>query len=309
MSNRYGLYSAFFDDGSTGLALPQVRSIGTRTNKNMVSIHPSGAIDPAAHIMSMARPIISLATRDLATVFGTVSISAGYYCPDGARFLYRRRLVGGAWSSSSEHTGQVVESGFLHCTELAADAEAQDAASCALEFIALSADGGNPFTMTDDQAIHADLPSPAYVSSFFMGPAYFNSALLPGLIRSRVRPGIGFQSRLCDGGSFPRETASSIVSRNPAIELEFLKVDMADSVIGDIMCAAFSNTLAVYFQKGSTNNEGRVAAATAEHIKVSAAAGSWGADDVSVAGEDDATLTLMIQPTGTLSLSAASAIP
>ena len=309
MSNRYGLYSAFFDDGATGLALPQVRSLGTRTNKGMVTFHPSGSIDPAAHVMSTARPILSLATHDLATVFGSVSISAGYYCPDGARFLYRRRVPGGAFSSSSDHTAQTVESGFLHCTEISADAESQDAANCALEFIALSADGGNPFAVTDDQSIHADLPAPAYVSSFFMGPVYFNSVLLPGLIRARVRPGIGFQSRLCDGGSFPRETASSINSRNPAIELEFLKVDMLDSVIGDIMCAAYSNTLAVYFQKGSTNNEGRVAAATAEHIKVSSAAGSWGADDVSVSGEDDATLTLLVQPTGTLALSAASAIP
>lgn len=309
MSNRYGLYSAFFDNGGAGLPLPQVRSIGTRTNKSMVTIHPSGAIDPAAHIMSMARPNLSLATRDLATVFGTVSISAGYYCSDGARFMYRRRAVGGAFSASSEHVGQFVEAGFLHCTEISADAESQDAANCALEFIALSNDGGNPFTFTDDQAIHADLPAPAYGSSFFMGPAYYNSSLLPGLIRARVRPGISFQSRLCDGGSFPRAAASSINSRNPQIELEFLKVDMADSIIGDLLVAAFSSTLAVYFQKGATNNEGRVAAATSQHVKVSAAAGSWGADDVSVAGEDDATLTILIQPTGTLSLTTASAIP
>lgn len=309
MSNRYGLYSAFFDDGATGLALPQVRSVGTRTNKSMVTIHASGSIDPGAHIMSMARPVLSLATHDLATVFGAVSISAGMYCPDGARLLYRRRVAGGAFSSSSEHTAQVVESGFLHCTEISADAESQDAANCALEFIALSSDGGNPFTITDDQSIHADLPAPAYVSSFFMGPAYFNSTLLPGLIRSRIRPGLGFMSRLCDGGTHPRETASSINTRNPQIELEFLKVDMADNVIGDLLVAAYSSTLAVYFQKGSTNNEGRVAGATAQHVVVSSAAGSWGADDISVSGEDDATLTLLIQPTGTLSLSAASALP
>lgn len=309
MSNRYGLYTAVFYDGASNLSLPQVRSLGTRSNKSMVTIHPSGAIDPAAHLMSMARPNLAIATHDLATVFATMSISNGLYCPSGGRFLYRRRVVGGAYSTDPEHAAQVVEAGFLHCTEISADAESQDAANCALEFIALSNDGGNPFTFTDDQSIHADLPAPAFNSSFFMGPAYYNSNLLPGLIRARVRPGIGFQSRLCDGGSFPRKAASSINARNPQIELEFLKVDMADNVIGDLLVAAFSSTLAVYFQRGSTNNEGRVAPATTSHVKISAAAGSWGPDDVSVSGEDDATLTLMIQPTGTLSLSAASAIP
>lgn len=309
---RYGLYSAFFDTGASGLALTQLRSIGTRPNKNMMTVHPSGSIDPAAHIMTAARPTIQFVSQDLATIFGAavpVSISAGLAVPDVTTLMYRRRVAGGAFSSGSDHAVQTVATGFLHATEISADAESQDAAQCTLEFIGLSSTGANPFTFTDDQSVPGALSSPAYNSSFFLGPAYLASAQLEGLIRTRIRPGIGFQSRHADGGSFPRLAGSSINSRNPAIELEFLKVDMIDSVIGDIMVGAFSSTLSIYLQKGSTNDEGRVAPATAEHISIAAAAGSWGPDDVSVADENDATLTLMIQPTGTLSLNAATALP
>jgi hypothetical protein len=313
MSNRYGLYGCAFSIGEGDLALPQVRSIGTRMAKNMASIHASGSLDPSAHLLSTARPVIQIATHDFATLFGDadapVSITDGADVDGGATFMYRRRLPGGAYAVTNLHSVQLVEAGFLHVTEISASADSQDPAEATLEFVALSNDGGNPFTFTDDQAIPGDLAAPSFVSAFYHGPAYFNSSQLPGLIRTTVRPGIEHTARYCDGGSFPRRLASSINRRSPSIELQFLKVDMADSIIGDLVTAAFSNTLAVYFQRGSTNKEGRVAAATTQHLKISAAAGSWGADDVSVADEDDATLTLMVQPTGTLSLSVASAIP
>ncbi len=312
MSNRYGLYSANFDAGSTALALNQVRSIGTRSQKQMLSIHPSGSIDPAVHVMSSSRPVVQFVSRDLGTIFGSatpVSITAGLAVPDPSTFMYRRRTPGGAFSSASEHLVQLVSSGFLHCTDISADAESQDGAQATLEFIALSAAGRSPFTLTDDQAIPGALTAPAFNTVYFHGPAYLNGVALPGLISTRVRPGLDFRARLADGATFPLYAASSINARRPMIELSFLKLDMLDSVIGAMTTAAFATTLAVYYWKGSTNNEGRVAAATAEHLKISAAAGSWGPEDVTVSENDDGTTTIAVMPTGTLSLSAASAIP
>lgn len=313
MSERFSGYSAFFDDGASGLLLRQLRSQGTRSNKSMHTVRPQGSLDPAAHLLSMARPISSFQTSDLATVLGSggVSLTTGFDVSDGATFMYPKRLVAGAFVSANENVVQTVEAGFLHVTEISADAESQEPAQCSLEFIAMSAsDGSNPFAFSnDDQAIPAALSAPAFNSSFYLGPCYYNSTLMPGLVSTRVRPGINHTARMPDGGAFPRRTASSINSRSPSIELTFLKLDHANAVIGDLVVAAFASTLAVYFQKASTNNEGRVAAATSQHVKISAAAGSWGADDVSVVDENDATMTIMVQPTGTLSLSAASAIP
>lgn len=312
MSNRYSIYACEFNIGEFALSLPQVRSLGTRTGKNMATIHASGTIDPGAHLLSTARPIIQIATHDLLSVFGDadapISITAGADVDGDAYFGYRRREPGGAFASTNLHSLMVVEAGFLHVTELSASADSQDPAEATIEFVALSTDGGNPFTFTDDQALSA-ISAPVFSSAFYHGPAYLNGVQLPGLIRTTVRPGIEHTARYCDGGAFPRRLASSINRRSPAIELQFLKVDMIDNVIGNLVVNAFATTLAVYFQRGSTNSEGRVAAATTEHLKISAAAGSFGADDVSVADEDDATLTLMVQPTGALSLSIASAIP
>jgi hypothetical protein len=313
MSNRYGLYGCGFNAGEGYLALNQVSSVGTRTNKTMHSVHASGSIDPSAHIMTVAKPVLAIETADFTTLFGDadapVSISTGLDVDDVATFMYRRRVVGGAFDSGNFHSVQTCEAGFLHVTEISAEAESQDPAKAMLEFIALSLDGDNPFTFTDDQAIPGALVAPAFNSVFHHGPAFLNSVALPGLIRTVIRPGIGHKARHPDGGVFPRRAASSINSRDPQFQLDFLKVDMADNAIGDLLVAAFSTTLACYFQRGSTNRDGRVAKATTQHLMISAPAGSWGGEDVSVIGEDDAVLSVLVQPTGTLSLSITSAIP
>ena len=116
-------------------------------------------------------------------------------------------------------------------------------------------------------------------------------------------------SRIADGGVFPATGLSSITSRNPQIDLTFLNTAILPSTLANMVAAAFATTLAVYFRKGAEGGEGRVANATAEHIKISAAAGTWGPEDVSVSDENDVTTTITVMPTGTLSLSAASAIP
>lgn len=312
MANRYGLYSCLFDAGANNLVLNQVRSVGHRSNKGIFTAHPSGAIDPAVHLLSTARPVLQVATHDLLTLFGDanapVSITAGLYATQGATFLYRRRVEGGAFSSGNDNITQVVESGFLNCVEFGAEAESQTPAEAMLEFTALSLDGLNPFTMAFGQAIPGALTAPAFNSAFYHGPVYLNSVQITGLTRTRVRPGIGFVARYADGGSFPRAACASINIRQPSIELEFLNLDSLNATF-DLMLAAFSTTLAVYFQRGSTNNDGRVAAGTGQHLKVSAAAGSFGADDVTVRENEDGSASIVVMPTGTLSLSVTSTIP
>jgi hypothetical protein len=312
MSNRYGLYTALFDAGSNNLVLNQINSVGTRTNKGIFTVHPSGAIDPAAHLMSTARPVQAFATNDLLTLFGDasapVSITAGLYCTQGSQLVYRRRVEGGGFSSGNDHIVQTVESGFLHCTEFGAEAESQSPVEAALEFIALSSDGGDPFAISFGQAIPAANTAPAYNSAYYMGPVYFNAGQLTGVIRSRVRPGIGFAARYADGGAFPRAACASIAIRQPAIEIDFLNVDVLNSTVATFL-SAYSNTLAVYYQKAAVSNDARVAAGSASHIKVTSTAGAWGSDEIAVRNNEDGTATIVVMPTGTLALSTASTIP
>jgi hypothetical protein len=69
-----------------------------------------------------------------------------------------------------------------------------------------------------------------------------------------------------------------------------------------------SGVLAVYFWKGSDAGS-RVAAATASHCKISGATGVWSDDSIKASNNDDGTVDISVMPTGTLTVSVASAIP
>lgn len=305
---RYGLYPARFNNG--GLNLSQVASVAHRAGASPFSIRPGGSLDHAGHVLSTARPVASLMTHDIDSVLAAVSLTAGLDCSAASQLNFQKRAVGGAFTAanSTAHVTQSIEAGFLHITEISASSESDEPAQCMLEFIALSSDGDNPITDDDDAAINGQ-PSPAYNNVFYHAPAYLGATLLTGLVGTRVRPGLVHSARMADGGAFPRRDASSIVARNPTIELEFLNLAHIVANFNNMIMSAFSSTMAVYFQQGTVDPGGRVAAGTGTHIMISAAAGSINPDDISVQDTGDATFTATIRPTGTLSVSRTSTIP
>lgn len=305
---RYSLYPASFNGGALDLA--QVASLGVRSGASPFLVRPGGSLDPAAHVLSQARPIASLMTHDIDTVLSLVSLTAGYDCSSASQISFQQRAVGGAFASpsSTAHVTQSIESGFLHITEISANSESDEPTQCMLEFIALSSNGDNPITDDNDAAINNE-PTPAYNNVFYHAPAYLGATQLTGLIGTRVRPGIQHSARLADGGAFPRRAASSIVARTPVIELEFLNLARIVSNFNNAIMSAFASTLAVYFQQGTVDPGGRVSAATGTHIMIAAAAGSITPDNITVQDTSDATFTATIRPTGTLSMSRTSTIP
>ena len=305
---RYSLYPASFNGGA--LTISQIASVALRTGRSVHVVRPGGSLDPAANVLSTSRPVASLMTHDIDKVLSLVSLTAGYDCSSASQLNFQQRAVAGSFTAaaSGAHVTQSIESGFLTIQEISANSESDEPAQCMLEFVCLSADGDNPSTDANDGAINSQ-PTPAYGNVFYHAPAYLGATQLTGLIGTRVRPGIVHQARIADGGAFPRRAASSIVSRQPVIELEFLNLSHIKAYITDIILASFSSTLAVYFQQGTEAPGGRVAAATGTHIMISAAAGSWGPDNSSVQDTGDATFTATIMPTGTLSMSRTSAIP
>lgn len=306
---RYSIYCASFTNGGGTVNLRQLRECGQSAGSQHTLIRPGGSLDPGAHILSVANPMDRFATRDLATVFGITNVATlGMYCTSGHVARYQKRTVGGAFSTGADHVTRASALGFLNVTSVEADIDAQDGADCQLEYIGLSSDGTNPFT----EAANADYTSvttPSYISQFYLGGCWLDSTQQTGLIRARYSPGIRFAARRVDGGVFPRAAASSIVAREPSIELTFLKLEMISATIGNFFSASLGAALKVYFQRGVVGSGGRVAPATTSHLKITAAAGSWGANDVSVSGEDDATVTVRIMPTGTVAADIASAIP
>lgn len=83
------------------------------------------------------------------------------------------------------------------------------------------------------------------------------------------------------------------------MSLNFLNVALGYT-IGTAFQTALPNALKLYLQRGTTATDGRIASATTSHTKVTAAAGSWGQDDMSVSGEDDGTTNITVRPTTAL---------
>ena len=305
--SRYGIYPASFTHAGGTLNLRQLRSQSLRRNGAFNSIRPGGSVDNAAHILSTANPTAGFSTRDLASVFSAVSLTNGLYCTGGHTMRWQKRLEGGAFNTASVHSVQTTNRGFLNPIQLEVDVDSQTGSECTLEYLALSTAGENPITTLTGQAISG--VTPAFNSVYYAGGVWLGASQVLGMIRQRVATGINYNARRADGGVFARSACSSITSRDPSIQLDFLNVGMVGSTIANMFASALGASLSVYFQLGSIGNDGRSATTNSSHIKVTAAAGTWGVEDIAVSGEDDAVVTVAVMPSAPLSISTVSTIP
>lgn len=308
MSNRFSIYSASFTHAGGTLNLRQLSDQSARSNSRVSRVRPGGSLDVAANILSTANPSFGFGTTDLLSIAALVDPATGLYCSGGHIARYQKRLEGGAFATGTNHMTQSTPRGFLAIDSVAADIDSEDGAQASLGYTALSTDGTNPVS----QALSvnfATAPTPQFSSQYYLGGVWQASSQLTGLTRARVSPGLRFDPQRADGGVFARAACSSIVARDPSIELTFLNLELLQSVVGSFFLAPTTGNIDVYFQRGTTAADGRVAAATASHIRYRAAAGSFGPDDIAVRGEGDGTATLMIMPTGVLAVAVDVAMP
>lgn len=300
MSNRYSIYPASFVHAGGTLTLGQIGAARPSMNSNIDEVIVGGTVDRGANILQTAAPSATLSSHDLTNIFGTLSPSAGLSCTGNCIFQYQKRSDQAVYAGAGTNFLLTATKGFLMPTRLAA----RDSGPAALEmmFHALY-DGTNPpYAASVSQNLTG---TAAFNSRFYHGPVYVNGVQITGTIGVSIDFGIRFTPVYEDGVVFP--TLGHIHARAPAINIQFAKLDVA-STIGSMFIGALAGTIAVYFQKG-VNSGSRVAAATTEHCKISAASGSWGIDDVSVQENDDATASVIVRPTAALAVSVASAIP
>lgn len=298
MADRFGLFPVSFTHAGGALDLRQLDDQDMSADARYKTIRPGGALSPAAHILSTANPRARFTTCDCYAVLSAMNGNLHLFCSGGHVMRYQKRLEGGAFMTGSDHFVQSTAKGFLHVVSLDVDIDSDEGARMVLEYVPLSVAGENPITNTASQSLAA-APVPAFMSQFFMGGAWLGAAQALGLKRIGVRPGIRFGTNRSDGGVFARSDASSILAYNPMIDLSFLNAAIP-TTIGSFFMNALSAALKVYFQRGTTAVDGRIAAASASHVRVQAAAGSWGPDNIRVAGEEDAVSSVRIMPTGSL---------
>jgi hypothetical protein len=91
-----------------------------------------------------------------------------------------------------------------------------------------------------------------------------------------------------------------------------ISVTLADAgaaaTVGNMFNASASGTIACYFAKGVSGGS-RVANATTSHCKVSAAASVVNPESMSVSNNEDGSVTLTFQVTGTIAAVTNSALP
>lgn len=302
--SRFGIYTASFVHAGGTLNLQQLDSQGLSTGSNVKTIRPGGAINPAAHILSTANPRARFSTTDIYTVLNAMGGAFTLACSGGHSMRYQKRLAGGAFDSGSNHYIQTTSKGMLSVGSIAADVDG-DGASLDLEYIPLSSAGENPITDSASGSLGA-VAAPAYTTHFYLGGVQLDDVVVPGLVRARAVPGNRIVARRSDGGVFARYDLCSIVARDPMLELTFLNAALPDAYT--LFLGVLGVPIDLYLQRGTPAADGRVAAATTSHIKLSLADGSWGHDDISVSGEDDATTTVRIMGTGAMSATLNAAI-
>ena len=302
LSNRYGVYTCSVNDGSAK-NFTQMKSWNARTQSQKDRIIPGGAVDPSATMLKMAEPQVELVTTDLVSLITThsVSLSAGLNCTGGGTFRLQQRTDGGTFTGSNNNVSYTSTKGYLYPTRISGRQD-DDGIEATLRYCALW-DGSTEPLVRNTAVTYASL-TPTFVSNFYLGPVYVNGTIINGITSVTIDTGLDFQPFRHSGETYAR--AGSIITRQPVITFEMLEAESA--VLGTLFNAALAGTIAVYFQKGSDGGS-RVAAASTVHCKISATAGAWGTDNVTVSHPGDGTVTVMVQPTSTLSAQTASAIP
>lgn len=304
MSDRYSNFVASFN--GSGLTVNQLEGATHALGQSFNEYFPDGAVDRAANILNSARPMFRIPTRDLTTVFGTVSPTVGYNCTSSSVFRLQQRAAGGVFAGSTSNVTATCPLGFLFPQGLSAAGD--QPASLELMFAALSSTGAAtslPVTYANSVDF-SGVTAPAHNSTFYLGPAYANGSQMAGLIGTSIDFGMGFDTLLHDGTVFPTE--GSVMRRAPRVRLTFIKADMIYTLTPNVFNTSLPGTFAQYFRKG-TPGGARVADATTSHCKVSFSTGTFAATEIQAAGAADGTITYEVVPTGALSISVASAIP
>lgn len=303
-SQRYEIAPVSFVHAGGTLNLQQLERIGLSNNSRYTRVRPGGTVDSKAHALSRANPRIQFATKDLTTLFGTVSPSLGLCVTGAATFRLLEREECATFLTGATHVTVTGDTGFVLPVSLEADEQSDEGALAVCEYVPYASDSATtPITLTDSVDMDA-APAAAFSSLFYLGPVYHNSVEIPGVRRSSVQFGINFASSAKSPG--PYHDTGSIVDRNPELRFRVAKVDAA--VVSNHFIRALTSNVSMYFYQSGASTD-RVAKATASHVKVFCQAGAIEEADIGGEAGQDAMVEFIIRPTGTIGLSVSSAIP
>jgi hypothetical protein len=286
------------------LALRQLDDVGIQPDSQKSLVIPGGGLDAGAVLENFADPRVRLSTRDLTTVLGTLSATVGLALSGAATLRFQKRVTASTFATGGSHITVTATGGWLGLDSIRADQDDEKGAVAALTLVPFYDLTNKPLVVTDSVDFDA-VGAPAFTSAFFLGPAYLGASPIPGVIGSEVQFGIEFRAVRSAGQ--PYADQGHIVARRPKLMFRTLDISSA-ATITSLFGNAFGSSIHLYYWKGVSGGA-RVAVASTVHAKITAAAGDWTPDDISVRENQDGTLSVVVTPTGTLAMSVASAIP
>jgi hypothetical protein len=282
------------------LAFQELQNMNLVLNSQKAEQIPSGTLDVACTYLANAAPMARFTTHDLFTFFtacGPASVVP--FTAGTARAV--ERTVEGAFETTGDT--YAIAKGTIVPQSLSASQNSNEGAALQFAVFILS-DGTNEPIVRATGASFSSAPSPACVSKYFMGPSYIDFVQIPNIEETSIEFGVNYDAKGFNGSPYPTEGA--IVGRRPSISFKTTALNF--DAARNMFLSALGGALNVYFPRG-VDGDDRVSGATAQHLKISAAAGSICSEDVTAQENEDGTLSLKVTPHGALSVNVASTLP
>lgn len=339
MSSRTGLYALYptqftISDGNY-LVLPSLEDQAISPNA-MIAERRFGCVDLVGRALSSAEPRFRVTTPDLDSLLtANFSIRNGLHIQNDATFWFRERAHTDTFRSESVHPCYYCPGGgFLYLDRLSVDNTSHNPVTLGLEFIPFYDENGDPGLHSFEQrlvrkeymqSLHGT--SCAFNSWYWMGPVYWSGDhLMNNVVGWEYITNIDFRLRRNNGWMFAERGA--IVSRKETLRIRLLKIDdsrtrlsaAAGDWVTDALASKMENifldklndlggTAAVdFYLWKAINMGGRYGQAAYQHVLIRIPVATGSEDDISVVGEDDATLTLDITAMGAPALTSAVAV-
>lgn len=267
----------------------QVATANHATNQEHRKAMNSGGAAVVQISGKAAGEISQIVSGDLAAL---VALNTSTFCSAGLSLLsstitipYKIRSAGALFVSGSNNVHLTGANALIVPTSFEASQDG-DYALCNMDVHWLSADG---ITKGCDDVTGQAIASQSFNAEYTLGPCYINGTEIAGVQSFRVTPGIEVtKPPLGSGSVFPK--FASIKSVTPTMQLTVNDFDSIAGTVGDWTAMTSAN----FYMKKRADSGVFTAAATAEHIRFTFAAGLTDTDSISVSNNDDGSATITL---------------
>lgn len=269
---------------NNAVSLTELHNVSVSQGANRDIVTPGGAVDTGAVILASGMPGFTFATHDLSSLLTGINTDSGLACTAASTLYFQKRDGGGTFTGSGTHEKIVAATGYVHTVGITASQGS--AAEASARFYSYSSDGlTEPHIATGSVSLNA---SAAFVSRFYLGPAFVGATQIRGVQSVSYDTGIDYRLTPEDGAVWP--TNGAVYMRRPTISITFNNVSSARALIAGLSINVGTAVVKFFLRKGASAGT-RTADATTVHLSFAITA-AFGLDQISVSNNEDASCTL-----------------